>query len=399
MSVSYLDRQTLAAIAPTVRAELAISHERFGWLGSAFALAYLVCAPLSGVVVDRFGPRRTLALAVLAWSVVSAAHAAAFSFGGLLVLRLLLGAFEAPSFPSAARTIQTTLPAGRRSAAMGLLFTGSSLGAMVAAPLAARVAHDHGFRFAFLATAALGLLWLPFWLAFAPEDDRAAGPPPAHARDTLGAGWLRSLAALAGRPAVLRQAVVILGSAPALLVVLGWYPQMLVEAAGVKREDVGHTLWLPPLVFDVAAVSFGAAASALDAPSNASRASGRPRTPHRGLMALAAVLTATLALVPWADGAWPRVVLGSLAMAGGGGMYVLGTAEMLRRVGPGEAAAASGLSAAAQSLVHIAANPLYGAWLDRTHRWGPVLGVGALALPAALVWAVTAPRDAPLADG
>ncbi len=391
MSVSYLDRQTLAAIAPTVRAELAISHERFGWLGSGFALAYLVCAPLSGVAVDRFGPRRTLALAVLAWSVVSAAHAAAFSFGGLLVLRLLLGAFEAPSFPSAARTIQTTLPAGRRSAAMGLLFTGSSLGAMVAAPLAARVAHDHGFRFAFLATAALGLLWLPLWLALAPADaDAPPAPPRGHAGDAL--GWLRSLAALAGRPAVLRQGVVILGSAPALLVVLGWYPQMLVEAASVRREDVGHYLWLPPLVFDVAAIGFGAAASALDAPHPT-----RPQTPHRGLMGLAALLTACLALVPWAEGAWPRVVLGSLAMAGGGGMYVLGTAELLRRVAPGEAAAASGLSAAVQSLVHIAANPLYGAWLDRTHRWGLVLGVGGLALPAALLWAVTGPRDAPTA--
>lgn len=399
MSVSYLDRQTLAAIAPTIRAELHISHERFGWLGSAFALAYLVCAPLSGVVVDRFGPRRTLALAVLAWSLVSAAHAAAFSFGALLVLRLLLGAFEAPSFPSTARTIQTTLPARRRSAAMGLLFTGSSFGAMVAAPLAARVAHDHGFRFAFVATAALGLLWLPFWLAFAPDDGATASASPkrADASDTGDMRWLRALAALAGRPAVLRQAVVIVGSAPALLVVLGWYPQMLVEAAGVRREDVGHTLWLPPLVFDVAAVGFGAAASALDPPSQTSSPSHGAHPSHRGLMALAALLTATLALVPWVEGAWPRVALGSLAMAGGGGMYVLGTADMLRRISPGEAAAASGLSAAAQSLVHIAANPVYGAWLDRTHRWGPVLAVGALALPAALIWAATGPRAAPTA--
>lgn len=399
MSVSYLDRQTLAAIAPTVRDELAISHERFGWLGSAFALAYLVCAPVSGLVVDRFGPRRTLALAVLAWSIVSAAHAVAFSFAGLLVLRLLLGVFEAPSFPSAARTVQTTLPASRRSAAMGLLFTGSSFGAMVAAPLAARVAHAHGFRFAFLATAALGLLWLPFWLAFAPRDP--APPPRADVSARLAAsgasgasGALASLASLAAHPAVLRQTVVILGSAPALLVVLGWYPQLLVEAVGVKREHVGHYLWLPPLVFDVAAVSFGAAASALD---NRARS---PATPHSSLMALAALLTATLALVPLiplvpsAAGPWAHVVLGSVAMAGGGGMYVLGTADMLRRVPPGEAAAASGVSAAAQSLVHIAANPLYGAWLDRTHRWDLVLAVGALALPAALVWSLTGPRGA-----
>ena len=77
MSVSYLDRQTLAAIAPTIRAELHISHERFGWRGAAFALACLVCAPLSRVVVDRLGRPRRRALPSLTWSRVPAAQAAA----------------------------------------------------------------------------------------------------------------------------------------------------------------------------------------------------------------------------------------------------------------------------------------------------------------------------------
>ena len=109
-------------------------------------------------------------------------------------------------------------------------------------------------------------------------------------------------------------------------------------------------------------------------------------------MAVAALLAAALALVPFVDGAWARVLLGSLSMAGGGGMYVLGTADMLRRVDPRSAAAASGLSAAVQSVAHIAANPLYGAWLDRTHRWDLVLAVGVLAPPAALAWSLLAPR-------
>jgi len=64
MSVSYIDRQTLAAIAPAVRAALTIDHTQFGWLLSAFSMAYLVGAPTAGVVVDRLGARRGFAIAV-----------------------------------------------------------------------------------------------------------------------------------------------------------------------------------------------------------------------------------------------------------------------------------------------------------------------------------------------
>ena len=65
MSVSYVDRQTLAAIAPSVTKALAIDNTRYGWLVAAFSMAYLVGAPLAGVVVDRLGARRGFAMAVL----------------------------------------------------------------------------------------------------------------------------------------------------------------------------------------------------------------------------------------------------------------------------------------------------------------------------------------------
>ena len=130
MSVSYVDRQTLAAIAPSVSKALDIDNQQFGWLLSAFSFAYLVGAPIAGVVVDRLGSRRGFALAVLVWSVVAALHGLATSFGILFLLRVLLGAAESPSFPSAAQAIRRALPGARRPLAFGILFTGSSIGAI-----------------------------------------------------------------------------------------------------------------------------------------------------------------------------------------------------------------------------------------------------------------------------
>lgn len=383
MSVSYLDRQALAVIAPTVRESLGISHAMFGWLGSAFALAYLVFSPLSGRVVDRIGPKRALAGAVVAWSVVSAAHSLAGGFFSLVVLRALLGALESPSFPSAARTIRTALPEGRRSAAMGLLFTGSSFGAMVAAPLASKIAHRYGFRTAFVVTAAVGLAWLPLWLLVAPSDAETTTAPSPFAPPPR--PWTTVLL----DRAFVRQAFVVLGSAPAILVVLQWFPQFLTEACGVARADVGHYLWLPPLVFDAFAVGFGLAGSHLD------RKRPHPAAAHHGLVAVAAALTTLLVAVPFVPGTWAKVVLGSLSMAGGAGMYVVGTADLLRRIDPRDAALAGGLSAAVQSAVHIVANPLFGFVVDRTHLWGPVMAAGTLALPCALAWSVLLERAPP----
>jgi ACS family hexuronate transporter-like MFS transporter len=174
MSVSYVDRQALAAVATKVRGELDISHAQYGALGSAFAAAYLVGAPLSGWLLDRLGARRGLVLAVAVWSAVAALHAAAISFATLLLLRVLLGLAEAPSFPGAMQAVRRSLSPARRSAGVGLLFTGSSLGSMVAAPLALYLASRYDWRAAFALIAMAGLAWIPVWLAATTRlrDDR-----------------------------------------------------------------------------------------------------------------------------------------------------------------------------------------------------------------------------------
>ena len=372
MSVSYLDRQALSAIAPTVRKELDLSHAQFGWLASAFAIAYLVGAPISGRLVDRFGGRAVLAVAVVAWSAVAAGHAFALGFASMIVLRALLGVAEAPSFPAAAQTVRTVLPPTQRSAGFGLLFTGSSIGAMIAPPLAVRIAHDHGFRYAFVAIAVVGLAWLPLWLAFGPMRIREAAVERG------------AFLPLLKHPAIWRLAIVVGTSATAIGIVLNWYSQLLVEACGVDKDAVGHYLWLPPLVFDVAAISFGVLASRRDRlVTNGS---------HKVLMLVAGALTSTLVFVSLVHGPWRAVLLGSTTLAGGAGMYVLGLADVMRRVPQSSAATASGLGAAVQSIVGIIASPIVGRVVDHSHSWvGVVITVGAVALPGAVAWSIMRP--------
>ena len=146
MAVSYVDRQTFAVLAPTVTKELGLTGGEYGTLVASFSVTYMIFPPLAGRLLDRVGVRLGLLAAVLTWSAVAGGHALAVGFSSLLALRLLLGAAEAPSFPGAAATVARALPVADRGAGFGLLFTGSSIGAMIAPPLATWLAHHWGWR-------------------------------------------------------------------------------------------------------------------------------------------------------------------------------------------------------------------------------------------------------------
>lgn len=372
MSVSYIDRQTLAAIAPTVTKALAINETEYGALLMAFSIAYLVGAPLAGVVVDRFGARRGFAIAVLVWSFVAASHALATSFVVLFALRILLGTAESPSFPSAAQAIRRSLPGARRPLAFGLLFTGSSIGAMVAGKLAVSLTTAHGFRFAFVGTALVGAIWIPVWLLVTRGAGLDAGSKTKEAVPPT--PWL----ATATSPPVLRAMVAVVGSAPAIMLILNWTSKYLVRTWNMDQADVGNYLVVPPLVFDLGAVGFGYLATR--------RATAQPKTPT-GLFLLATALATTIALTPLAPTRDVAIAIFAVAICGGGGIYVLVTADMLARVPVEKTSAAGGMTAAAQSLAHIVASPLVGAAIDRTHRYTEVLvALGLIVVPTSLAF-------------
>jgi ACS family hexuronate transporter-like MFS transporter len=387
MSVSYIDRQTLAAIAPAVRSALTIDHTQFGWLLSAFSMAYLVGAPAAGVVVDRLGARRGFAVAVVVWSVVAGAHALVTSFAMLFALRVLLGAAEAPSFPAAAQAIRRSLPPSRRSAAYGLLFTGSSVGAMVAAPLALSIEGTYGFRAAFVGTTVVGLAWIPLWLGITRghripvEEPRAPLVVPVPQ-----ARWIDVVRS----PAVLRAVVAVIGSAPLLMFVLNFTPQYLVEQWHLPSLGTRWLLVVAPLMFDVGAVGFGWWASTRERVGRSGTGTGSgERKTHVDLFLGAAVMAVMLVFAPLAPSPTIAVIIFGVAACGGGGIYVLATADMLGRVPLGSTSSAGGMTAAAQSLAHIIASPLVGMAIDRTHGYSAaLLGLGLAVIPTSLAFAL-----------
>jgi ACS family D-galactonate transporter-like MFS transporter len=71
MIISYIDRTNISVVGPTLAKELNIGPAGLGLIFSAFAWTYAIGNPPGGFLVDRYGTRRTLGIALLAWSTVT----------------------------------------------------------------------------------------------------------------------------------------------------------------------------------------------------------------------------------------------------------------------------------------------------------------------------------------
>jgi ACS family hexuronate transporter-like MFS transporter len=390
MSVSYIDRQALAALAPTVCKALVISDTQYGWLVASFSFAYLLGAPLAGALLDRVGARRGLVMAVLAWSAVAASHALVPTFGVFVALRVGLGLTEAPSFPGAAQSMRRVLPREHRSAGFGMLFTGSSVGGMLAVPLVIALNHWMGWRVAFLLTAAIGLSWIPVWLVATsdPHIKDVLARMPSAEDDPTATREPASRWSLLASPAVLRAVMLVCFSAPALMFGINWSSKYLAHEFALSQDALARYLWVPMVLFDLGAVGFGAIASRIDAGVLRANPAAERRS-HVLLIVIGGVLGGTIAAVPLVHSPWLATGLISTTMAGGGALFALLTADMLARVHPSHVSTAAGLTASAQSLAYVVAGPLVGRAFDAAHSYsGVLLVLGAIVPPAALAWCV-----------
>jgi ACS family hexuronate transporter-like MFS transporter len=173
-AINYLDRQTLATLAPLVRAEFHLSNAEYGLILAVFSIAYAACAPFAGLLIDRIGLNRAISMAVGVWSCAGICTGFTRGLGGLLGCRGVLGMSEAAGIPGAGKAIHRYLLPAERALGNAWNQAGVSLGLILAPPLATWIAMRYGWRQAFVITGTLGLLWIPLWNLAA----RAAEPGP-----------------------------------------------------------------------------------------------------------------------------------------------------------------------------------------------------------------------------
>lgn len=162
--LNYIDRQTLSILAVTIQKDLGLSDAQYGDVANYFLMAYTISLLLSGRMVDYLGARFSMAIFITWWSVSNMATAWARSFTSLCVCRFSLGLGEAGNWPSSTKVVSEWFPAKERGVAIGFYTLGATVGATVAPVIVTWIVARYDWRFAFLVTGAIGLLWVVPWL-------------------------------------------------------------------------------------------------------------------------------------------------------------------------------------------------------------------------------------------
>ena len=316
--LSYIDRLVLPTLKPDLSARYGWSETGYASLAIWFQAGYGVAYVLFGRLIDRIGARAGYALAVGLWTVGHVLHACFTTTSGMLLARIPLAIGEAGTFPAALSATNEWFPRRERALAIGIFNAGSNVGAIVTPLLVPVIAVTLGWRWAFILTGLLTVVWLAAWLLIyrRPRDKVGLSPEelawieaepaePKSAETTRPVPWL-SLFRHRQTWAYLMARFLI---DPVWWTFLFWLPDFFNRQYHVKMLDFGPPLIAVYLLADVGSVGGGWLSS---------RLLGRGWSINRarkGAMFVAALFALPIAFAAHAPSMWMAVLLIGLACA------------------------------------------------------------------------------------
>lgn len=302
--INFVDRQTLSILAPKIRESMHLSHGAYGRIVAAFQFGMMAGELPVGSLMDRWGVRFGLSLAVLWWSLATGTQAFVRSGFQLAATRFWMGTGECGNYSGGVKTVNQWFPKTERAFAIGIFNGGSMLGAIIAPPLIVWLARTYGFFYAFLLPATLGLLWVPLWwrsyraLHEAKRADDSAGESIPSLSNLL--RLRRTWAIMACRFLV----------GPVAQFYLYWTPDYLYSVRGLSLLEIGQYSWIPFVLGDIGSVSGGWAAGVLINRHLSVRVARQVTMYAGAILCLASVLVPIVPTAPQALGIIGLVLFG-----------------------------------------------------------------------------------------
>ena len=235
---NYLDRQVLSAVLTPIKEEFQLTDGQLGSLATAFMLGYFLTAPLFGYLGDKFPRKWLIATGVVVWSLGTVLSGVAHGFWSLIAFRVIVGLGEASYGTISPGWIADLYPPARRNNALSIFYAAVPVGSALGYIAGGVIAVHYGWRAAFWAAGAAGLIFVAGLLALK-EPERGAVDAPEDP-DTIAQpkGW-GSYLDLVRRPLF-------------VLLVLGYVGQTFTLG--------GFAIWAPTFLYRIHGMSLDKAA-------------------------------------------------------------------------------------------------------------------------------------------
>ena len=187
--LNYVDRSVLFAVQPLVQAEFHLTNAQLGYLTSAFLAFYMVAAPFTGPLADRYSRKVIIAIGAFFWSGLTLLTAVTHSYQALLVRHTLVGIGEASFVTIAPTFVADLFPEEKRGRILGVFYLAIPVGTALGYVLGGNLGERFGWRFPFYIAAVPGFL-LALMMLFIPEPPRGQFD---SVRETVERGTIRGL--------------------------------------------------------------------------------------------------------------------------------------------------------------------------------------------------------------
>lgn len=270
--INYIDRLTVAVLAPIITAELHLTNTEYGGIATWFLFAYTVSQSLSGKLYDRIGIKKGFSVSIVVWSLAAMAHYFAAGLRSLSVFRFILGLGEAGNWPGAAKTVSEWFPARQRALGMAIFNSGAAIGSIVAPPLIVGITayFDNRWQDTFVFTGLLGFIWLIVWwlvydspekhkwltreeFALIREEETAPIPGELPEAELPAPSWFELLRYRQTWGIVVARFLV----DPVWWLYITWLPLYLNKVHGFDLKQIGLFAWVPFVAADAGSLFGG----------------------------------------------------------------------------------------------------------------------------------------------
>ena len=171
---NFIDRYVLPGVQPLIQKEFHVNDAQMGLLTSAFFFTYMIAAPFTGWLGDRF-PRRPLIVAgTLLWSIATLFTATVHDYNMLLFRHAIVGIGEATFSIYAPALLADFYPEIDRNRVLSIFYTTIPVGAALGYLLGGVLGQNYGWRMPFYVAALPGVLIAAAFWFFVKEPVRGA---------------------------------------------------------------------------------------------------------------------------------------------------------------------------------------------------------------------------------
>jgi len=240
-ALNYLDRNIYSIVLQSIKQELLLSDTTLGLLGGlVFAMFYATLGIPIAWLADRYSRRNIITIGLSVWSLMTMLTGMVSNIWQLVVTRFLMGAGEACGNPPSNSMLADLYERDRRSMALSILISGSTIGVFLGYLLGGWINQYYGWRIVYFVAGAPGLcIALLFWLTVKEPRRGAAetGTP------SLSVSSFRETMLFFARSKT--YLFVVIGACMMAVHIFGngiWYPAFLARVHGLKSGEIGTYL-------------------------------------------------------------------------------------------------------------------------------------------------------------